>query len=352
MEKKQALKRLTSRRFLRIIQALVSLLLVFSVYRLNMLPMKYLIVFIIFVFILFAVPFYLMRKKQRREKGSTRIVIGKGISILLSISLILINIMVYQGNSFLNSIGTNFETHVVSVVVLKDSKKSSLESLKSSDFGISTVGGGGVIANAIENVEDNIGESIKTKAYPSVVKLAKALYEGKVSSIILNESTRYLVLQEIKDFSSKTEVIYKTEIKEKIGNTDSKTNITEETINIYISGADIFEGEVEEVKHGDVNIILTINPKTKQVLMTTIPRDTYVELSSFKQMDKLTHASIYGMNESIHTLNNFLECKIDYYVRVNFTSLIKVVDAVGGITVDKIPLVGKENMIFLLVLLI
>ncbi|MGX8832882.1 LCP family protein [Amedibacillus sp. YH-ame6] len=334
MKKNQAFKRLTSRRFLRIIQAVVSLLLIFSVYRLNMLPMLYFMIFVAIVLLLFLLPFYMMRKKKQKNKGGSRIAIGKIISIVLSILLLIMNIMVFKGNSFLNSIGSNFETHVVSVIVLADSNIESLDSLKSENFGITTIGGGGVIANAIDTIEDEVEGEINTKAYKSNAELANALYEGKVSSIILNESTRYLILQEMSDFTSKTKVIYKTEIKEKIGNTDSKTDITEETINIYISGADVFEGQVEEVKHGDVNIILTVNPKTKQILMTTIPRDTYVELASFKEMDKLTHASIYGMNESINTLNNFLDCKIDYYVRINFTSLMKVVDAVGGVTVD------------------
>lgn len=84
----------------------------------------------------------------------------------------------------------------------------------------------------------------------------------------------------------------------------------------------------------DVNMIMSVNPTTKEILLTNIPRDYYVKLHTFGEYDKLTHAGIYGVDESIHTLEDLFDTKINYYVKVNFTSLVDIVDALGGVTVN------------------
>ena len=80
-------------------------------------------------------------------------------------------------------------------------------------------------------------------------------------------------------------------------------------------------------------MIMSVNPKTKEILLTNIPRDYYVKLHTFKEYDKLTHAGIYGVDESIKTLEDLFDTKINYYIKVNFTSLEDLVDALDGITV-------------------
>ena len=85
-----------------------------------------------------------------------------------------------------------------------------------------------------------------------------------------------------------------------------------------------------------MNIIATVNPKEHKILLTTTPRDYYVTIPgiSGEQRDKLTHAGIYGVNKSIETLENLYGIDISYYVRVNFTSMVKIVDALGGVDVN------------------
>ena len=93
-------------------------------------------------------------------------------------------------------------------------------------------------------------------------------------------------------------------------------------------------GKISSISRSDVNIIASVNPKTKQVLLTTIPRDYYVQLDGTTgYKDKLTHAGIYGIDKSQKTIQNLLGIDINYYVKVNFTSLIKMVDAVCGVNV-------------------
>ncbi|MEG0977584.1 MAG: LCP family protein, partial [Bacilli bacterium] len=110
-------------------------------------------------------------------------------------------------------------------------------------------------------------------------------------------------------------------------------NVTKDSFNIYISGIDTY-GAITKTSRSDVNIVATVNPNTNEILLTSIPRDYYVTLPSFLEKDKLTHAGIYGIDESVGAIENLLDIKINYYVKVNFTSLIKIVDTLDGITVN------------------
>ncbi len=114
----------------------------------------------------------------------------------------------------------------------------------------------------------------------------------------------------------------------------NNSGLTKDTFTMYISGIDTY-GSISTKSRSDVNIIATVNTALKQVLLTTTPRDYYVMIPvSGGQMDKLTHAGIYGVDVSMGALENLYDITIDYYVRINFTTLIKMVDELGGITVD------------------
>lgn len=105
---------------------------------------------------------------------------------------------------------------------------------------------------------------------------------------------------------------------------------------IYLSGNDE-EGKVTEKGRSDVNILLVANPETKQILLVSTPRDSYITMSNKDGMtgsDKLTHASVSGLKYSEEALEKLYNIKINYYFRVNFTGAVGLVDALGGITVD------------------
>lgn len=113
----------------------------------------------------------------------------------------------------------------------------------------------------------------------------------------------------------------------------SGVDTTEEFFTVYISGNDMF-GELEEDSRSDVNIIAAVNPKTHQVLLLSTPRDYYVPLAMNGEYDKLTHAGIYGVEESMRTLENLYGISLDYHVRLNFTGFTSIIDAIGGVTVE------------------
>lgn len=108
----------------------------------------------------------------------------------------------------------------------------------------------------------------------------------------------------------------------------------DEPVAVYISGEDSF-GEVDEQSRSDVNQIAVINPEKSKVLLVNTPRDYYVQLHSYGPLpDKLTHAGGFGVAESMMTLSDLYDIEMTRYVKVNFTSLVKLVDILGGITVN------------------
>lgn len=129
-----------------------------------------------------------------------------------------------------------------------------------------------------------------------------------------------------------TKIIDKIKVYKKIETIKKKQNNMDEPFHIYISGTDS-AGAIFDMARSDVNMIVTVNPKTKQILLTSIPRDYYVTLHTSGVKDKLTHAGVYGLNESIATIQDLLGIEIPYYVHVNFTTLIQLVDAIGGVDV-------------------
>ena len=119
---------------------------------------------------------------------------------------------------------------------------------------------------------------------------------------------------------------------------ESKTvagaDVTREPFNVYITGIDQWNYEKGyDLERSDVNMIITVNPQTRKVLLTSIPRDAYVKLHTAQQMDKLTHTGVYGVDETINTVQDWLGIDLKYYVKVNFTSVVKVINAIGGIKV-------------------
>lgn len=128
----------------------------------------------------------------------------------------------------------------------------------------------------------------------------------------------------------------------KISEDDNKQNIETilesnvgESFNVYISGVDVY-GDLSRDSRSDVNIIATVNLATGKVLLTTVPRDTYLPIAGDgnNENDKLTHAGNYGVQSSIDTLENFLDIDITYYARVNFDSLVNLVDVIGGVEIE------------------
>ena len=92
-------------------------------------------------------------------------------------------------------------------------------------------------------------------------------------------------------------------------------------------------GGIDQIARSDVNMVMTVNPQTKTILLTSIPRDSYVTLHSFGADDKLTHSGIYGVEETVSTVEDWLGYDMNYYIKANFSMLVDIVDAIDGVDV-------------------
>ena len=125
---------------------------------------------------------------------------------------------------------------------------------------------------------------------------------------------------------------------------DTGFTIAEDPFNIYITGIDQWHYEKGlDLERSDVNMIITVNPQTRKVLLTSIPRDAYVRLHTAEQMDKLTHTGVYGVDETINTVEDWLGVDLNYYVKLNFTAVVNVINAMDGITVES-PVAFKSSI--------
>ena len=186
--------------------------------------------------------------------------------------------------------------------------------------------------------------TVTVQEVPSYLAAYQQLLDGKAQAMVLNSGYESLLEGMASDFSSKIKKLYQynhvTEVADQPAKPEpakqqtSQTTAENQPFNLYISGIDTF-GPVSSVSRSDVNVIATINPKTHQILLTTTPRDAYVPIADggADQKDKLTHAGIYGVEASMHTLARLYDTPIDYYVRLNFTSFLNIIDTVGGIDV-------------------
>lgn len=311
------------------IQFISMLLILIVAYTIQLIPMKYLIyVSVLFVLLLIGEYFLIFYKKER----SKRSLITQIISMILSCVMVIGAFYIYKTGQVVDLMTeSKFQKRAISVIVLKDSPIKNQDQLPKHKTGYISSIDSQTMTYAIDEIKKDIGD-IKLTDYKDFTKLVKGFYDKQVDAIILDEAFRSLVEQTDETFSDDTRVIYQVTKDEAVVNAKN-VNVTEKPFLIFVSGNDEY-GDLSAVSRSDVNMLIGINPKTHQILLISIPRDTYYPLHMNGQLDKFTHAGIYGLQESVNTLQDMVNEEINYYVRMNFTSFINIVDAMGGITVN------------------
>lgn len=330
MKSNSLIQKITDWKVIFTIQVIASVALIISIFQLGALPAKYFTVLVALLVLMMFVAYFLIKPSKQ---GTARSVIGKLLSILLSIVLLVGTFSIYQGNSVLDKItGANTQTTRISVVVMSNSGYERLSDIKGKTLEYNTSFGVDKSNIALEALHKE-EPSIETKEVEEFQQLGSDLYDGKTDAILVDEAYFVLLEADYELFDEETKVIWSYEIEEEIVDISKNVNVTQDTFTVFISGIDT-KGKVSTVSRSDVNMLVTVNPKQKQILMTSIPRDYYVTLADRGQKDKLTHAGLSGVENSVKTLEGLMNIDINYYARVNFTSLITMVDALGGITVN------------------
>ena len=322
---------------LSVVLVISSFYLLYQVIRLNVLPSKFLFPLTIGVVVLLLVYF---------SKNLVSKIICVVLTLLVCAASCFGGYYISKTKSVLNNI-TNVAKHAkntVSVIVKESSSiknKSSLNgvsvgSLRLNEQGskkaLKELSGEGIVLNQTE--------------YDSMTALLEAFYNGKVDSIIINESSRSQILdmENYANFDSNTRVVYQTSYKVK--NNDSATSvsdITSKPFNVLISGSDT-RGGFDENGRSDVIMVATVNPKTHTILLTSVPRDFYVATACDAgdgcmqgALDKITHTGIHGTNTTKRTVEQLLGIEINYTFKVGFDTVTDLVDALGGVDVNVEP---------------
>lgn len=339
------------RTYFMIILIIVILWLGYQLIKYPILSTKYIIIFMI-VNIVIMLLFILSQYKAKNKKIRLT---GKILIIIFCLLLIPLNYTFSKTMNALAKTETHVETDSVSIIVKANSTYQYTQDLKGKVYSTLATDDKSV-DKTIEKLQTENNENIQPKVYSGVLTLVNALYNNDVDCIIINESYRAMIEEDFPNFSSDTRVIYSKQYVTEI-NSPENSDITRNTFNVYVSGIDTY-GSITTKSRSDVNMIMTVNPTTKTILLTSIPRDYYIPFNVLGgQRDKLTHSGLYGVNETMQNVASYFGIDIDYFIRVNFDSLIDIVDSLGGIEVynpqafknfevGKITLNGEEALAF------
>lgn len=311
---------------LTILYAILALVLLFTMFNYNFLSFRFLnIIITIGLLVVLAISIFLQKTKKSALVTTVVLVIFSLVSL---VGIFGFKQMIDITNRMNQTAA--FSEVEMSIVVPKESDIKDVSQLTSVQAPTK------VDKNNIETMMSALKKDKKVDVKVDDVASYQEAYDnlksGKSKAMVLSGSYASLLESVDSNYASNLKTIYTYKIKKK--NSNSAKQVDSKVFNIYISGIDTY-GSISTVSRSDVNIIMTVNMNTHKILLTTTPRDAYVKIpgGGADQYDKLTHAGIYGVETSEQTLENLYGIKIDYYARINFTSFLKLIDQLGGVTV-------------------
>lgn len=311
---------------LTILYAILALILLFTMFNYNFLSFRFLnIIITIGLLVVLAISIFLQKTKKSPLVTTVVLVIFSLVSL---VGIFGFKQMIDITNRMNQTAA--FSEVEMSIVVPKDSDIKDVSQLTSVQAPTK------VDKNNIDTLMSALKKDKKVDLKVDDVASYQEAYDnlksGKSKAMVLSGSYASLLESVDSNYASNLKTIYTYKIKKK--NNNSAKQVDSKVFNIYISGIDTY-GSISTVSRSDVNIIMTVNMNTHKILLTTTPRDAYVKIpgGGADQYDKLTHAGIYGVETSEQTLENLYGIKIDYYARINFTSFLKLIDQLGGVTV-------------------
>ena len=309
-----------------------ELIFMLFVLALDVLPFKYVMAVIIAILVFDLITFLLL---GCRGKHTVKRIIGLILVMFMLQFLLVGDYYVYSTYDTLQKISKRQATwEVYRVMTLKDGSYNTVEDIEGLEVNCVDM----YSKQLIEAKERLVTkESVIYDEEKSPIDVAHNLLDDDGDThdgIILVSNTSLGVIKEnIKGFGKATKTIYKIKVKKRANDTSKAVDVTEDSFNVLISGRD-FWGKIDDVSGlSDVNMIMTVNPKTREVLLTSIPRDSYIPFHSYGMRDKLTHTGIYGEEETKATLEDYFGIDINYTIALNFSMLEDIVDAIDYIEV-------------------
>lgn len=286
--------------------------------------------------------------KRPKNKHSKRI--GYIIfMVLYSIICTMIGLVLFYLFGKLDNMNKNQVTYSSSLVVMASTQIDKIGDVKDLKIGVLDKNNknspdGYIIPQEIikkyKLYDDN--EIVDYEDYSSMIT---DLYTKEIGAIILptNYPSMFSTISGYEQIDTDTKIVVSEE--KKMKKTDTSKVETEsngksltEPFTMLLMGIDSTDEVLEKnaVANGDTLIVVTFNPKTLNATMLSIPRDSYVPIAcwSSKAENKITHAAGYGNDCMMNTIEQYLGINIDYYAKINFKGLVKLVNAVDGVEID------------------
>ena len=307
----------------------------YSLFTSGSIPMKWRICAIAFISVLALLMVVLTIKKLPDWGIWTRRV----VSVLLVFALGLGSFYISKVNSFTSGItDVQDASETISVVVLNDSEIEEITNLKGKTVGMNTLADK-TNSEYVKNLIDKDVKKVNYKEDNNYVDLANALLSSEIDALIITNSyiNSASIEEVVPGFSAQVRIVQSWDRinsnKDALaGNSD--LDLTSEPFTVLISGMDD-TGSPNHNSRSDVNMLVMINPQTRMIQMVSFPRDAYIPNPALGYgNDKLTHTGNHGIENVVAALENVIGFDIDFYAKVNFTSLLEIVDALGGVTVD------------------
>ena len=349
-----------------LILIITSILLIFAVFKIGILGMKYIIPIILvislidFLLLFFTNKKYTYKNKKKLEgkdlvdakveyekKVKRKRKLLSFITIIVSILYLALFFILLNIYNSMNNLFKNESTISYSVIVNKSSKYKKINDLKDKIVGYYEED------KYNESAQKKLNKEVKVEyiGYSSIEELKEALLSEEIDSIMIMDS--YLKIKEdneeletidseedqkkedttkseetskTDEFDSKTKVIYTFKIKIDNSKKTKSIDLEKGSFVVYVSGEDSYSNEVNETSRSDVNLLMIVNIKKKNVLLLSIPRDYYIKIDSKGAYDKLTHISLYGSEEAAKSIGAILDVDVDYFVKFNFTTFMKATE--------------------------
>ena len=226
--------------------------------------------------------------------------------------------------------GNSSETMTFYVVTQKDSQLEEIKQIEGHVVG-SYLSEEPVYMAAQKKLAEKV--AVEFQSNSSIKDIASSTLSGGYETSLLSQPHYDTLTDQVDGFKKGTKILYKFKIKLDEADLAKRVNVTKEPFNIYISGLDV-SGTIDVTSRSDVNMIMTVNPKTHKIMLTSIPRDSVIHMNEKGgATDKLTHTGIYGIACSLGAIEDLTGLDMNYYVKVNYTTVEKVIDSIGGIDV-------------------
>lgn len=346
-KKKKKNKRPISK-FMTIFIIISLALLIFQIIKLNLLPAKLIVLVSLVMIILCLIVLLIFHYKAK--KFLPRILAGF-VALCMCVGLAYGNYFIYKTDDTFDVVTSlaDSKATMTSIVVLKSSSIKKEKDLKGKTIGTILDMDKVATKRMLKDLDsDNI--KYKTKDYSTLDDMMEAFYAGEVDAICLNEKYRDILHESEAYFNFQTDSrvvhqnVHYTKVEKNDNPSDPVNDISKDAFTVLVSGNDSYGTLQDSNTRSDANLLLTVNPKTGTILMTSIPRDYYVELVCPEDdpelacpegsSDKLTHSGLMGVKSTEETIEKALGIKINYNVRINFSSVVNLVDALDGIDLD------------------